>query len=222
MTFDVGIGESVLTSDGKDIGKVDGLVVDPDSMDMLEIIVHKGFLFSTDRIIDVVYIDRVDDDGTIHLNVDASRANDFPPYVTHEYVVATGTDRGAMPVGVGIGPTVNQPIMWRARPVGRGMHVTGEAGYLAAVAQAVPVEVRSDLPTAAVVIDAGTDVIAADGQKIGTVDDILYNDEDELTGFIVEAGFFHHRDIPVPISNVAAITSRYVRLNVDAVTIKGK
>jgi hypothetical protein len=111
--------------------------------------------------------------------------------------------------------------MWRASGVGRAMQPIGEAGYLAAVAEAAPVEVRSDLPAEAVTLNTGTDVIAADNEKIGTVDEALYDETGQLTAFVVKAGFFHPRDITVPISDVAAITHRYVRLNVDAETVKG-
>jgi len=222
MTIDIRLGSMVVSSDGKRVGKVDGLVIDPDSKNMLEIIVHQGFVFSTDRIIDMRYVDHVDDDGSVYLTVDAAVAEQMPPLVTRDYVVASGASQEAIPFTVGRGPMMSAPTMARSGPVGRTMHPSSEAEYLEAVASAIPVAVRSDLPDGAVVIDTGTDVIDADGDKIGTVDDILYDESGELTGFVIKAGRFHHYDITVPMSKVDAITKRYVRLNVDAESVKVK
>jgi uncharacterized protein YrrD len=221
MLIDVRLGSSVFSSDGKRVGKVDGLVIDPDSKSMLEIIVHQGLVFSTDRIIDVMYIDRIDEVGAVHLTVDADKADRMPPLVTRDYAVASSVRSAPIPATIGRGPTTIDPLMWRSGPAGRGMQSSSEAEYLVAVASAAPVEVRSDLPDESVVIDSGTDVVTADGEKIGTVDDVLYDEAGTLTGFIVKAGRFHHHDITVTISNVAAMTKTYVRLKVDAETVRG-
>jgi uncharacterized protein YrrD len=76
------------------------------------------------------------------------------------------------------------------------------------------VEVRSGLPDAAVVLDRGTDVLASDDRKIGTVDEIIFDERGDITAFVIKAGFFTHQDITVPVERVDAITHRYVRLNV--------
>jgi uncharacterized protein YrrD len=221
VTIDVRLGSSVISSDGKRVGKVDGLVIDPDSKSMLEIIVHQGFVFSTDRVIDVMYIDRIDEDGAVHLTVNADKADQMPPLVTRDYAVASSMRQAPIPATIGRGPTTIDPLMWRSGPAGRGMQSTSEAEYLVAVASAAPVEVRSDLPDESVVIDTGTDVVTVDGEKIGTVDDVLYDENGKLTGFIIKAGRFQHHDMTVPISNVAVITKRYVRLKVDTETVRG-
>jgi uncharacterized protein YrrD len=219
MMIDVRLGSSVFSSDGKRVGKVDGLVIDPDSKSMLEIIVHQGLVFSTDRIVDVIYIDRIDEEGAVHLTVDADEADRMPPLVTRDYTVASSAGPAPIPSTIGRGPT--DPLMWRSGPAGRGMHSSNEAEYLVAVASAAPVEVRSDLPDESVVIDSGTDVVTVDGEKIGTVDDVIYDEAGGLTGFVVKTGRFHHHDITVTISNVAAMTNTYVRLKVDAETVRG-
>jgi uncharacterized protein YrrD len=216
MTWDVKLGAAIFSNDGKQLGKVGGLVVDPDSMEMLEIILHHGFMFGTDRIVEMVRIDHVGEDGSVHLDVDAVRAEALPPLIRSQYVVASTTRAGSTPFAVGGGPTMTMPVMWRSSAGGSMMQVSDQDRYLAAVAEAAPVEVRSDLPVESVVIKTSTDVVASDDQKVGNVEDILYDESGELTGFIVKAGHFHHHDFTVPISNVAAITQDHVRLNVDA------
>ncbi|MEX1157491.1 MAG: hypothetical protein WEC79_01010 [Thermomicrobiales bacterium] len=221
MTLDIRLGASVASRDGTRIGTVDRLVVDPDNLRMLEIIVHKGVMFSVDRIIDRIYIDRVDTDGTVCLTIDAARAAHLPPLVEREFAVANSVDRGSTPFAVGGGPTMNQPIMWRASTVGRAMHVTGEAGYLAAVAEAAPVEVRSDLPAGAVTLNTGTVVMDDDARTIGRIAGGRSDESGRLMGFVAKAGFLHHHDITVPIDDVAAITHGYVRLRVSGETTTG-
>ncbi len=221
MTFDVRLGAVVFSTDTKQVGKVDGLVVDADKMNLVEIIVHQGSLFPTDRIVGMRHVDRVNAEGTVYLNIDAAEVEKMPPLVTHDYVVADTTNYRSARFAVGGGPTMSQPVMWGAGSVGRGMHVSDPAGYLAAVIEAAPVQVRSDLPDTSILIDTGTDVIASDGQKIGTVEHVVYKDDGDLIEIVARTGLIHHLDFKIPTSCVAAITHKHVRLNVSAEIIRG-
>lgn len=214
MNTDVKLGMVVVTSDGKRIGKVDRLVVDPDQLELLEIVVHQLLLLPAHKIVNQVDIDRVTDEGTLLLKIDAETARDLSRFSAHEYSVASSVDGSMAPFAVGAGPTMNQPILYRTGTGHHQMHAARTNYYEAAVAGGAVVEVRSSLPDAAVVLDKGTDVLTADDRKIGTVDEIVFDDRGEIGGFVVRAGFFTHHDITVPIEQVDAITHRFVRLKV--------
>jgi uncharacterized protein YrrD len=213
MNIDIRLGMPVVAADGARVGKVDGLVVDPDQNEFLELIVHKGFLLTTDRIIDRNYIDTVTDEQ-VTLRIDGEEVDRLPQFSAREYAVAIPPGTAPMMYPAGGGTTTDQAIYWKA---GTGRHELQGAGmktYEVAVAESAVIEVRSSLPEASVVIDRGTDVITADHRKIGVIDDITYNEQGEITGFMVKTGFIQHDTIEVPIAQVAGLTHRYMRLNV--------
>ena len=63
-------------------------------------------------------------------------------------------------------------------------------------------------------LDNGTDVVDAAMNKIGVVDDILFDEDGKIEGFIVQQGHVFHHDVRVPMEWVAGITHEHVRLNV--------
>ncbi|HUG13632.1 MAG TPA: PRC-barrel domain-containing protein [Thermomicrobiales bacterium] len=213
MNTNIRLGMVVVTSDGKRIGKVDRLVVDPDHQELLEIVVHQHLPLPAHWIVNYADIGLVEDD-TLVLKIDAEAAQSLPRFSAHEYTVGSSVNSSLTPFGLGAGPTTNQPLLYRA---GAGRHAMRAARtnlYQETVLEGGVVEVRSSLPDAAVVLDKGADVLAADDSKIGTVDEIIFDERGDITGFVVRAGFFMHHDITVPIGRVDSITHRYVRLNV--------
>jgi uncharacterized protein YrrD len=63
-------------------------------------------------------------------------------------------------------------------------------------------------------IESGTDVVGSDGDKVGSVDDVLFDAEGRITGFIVRAGFLFKHDVMIPIERVAEIGHDQIHLNV--------
>jgi uncharacterized protein YrrD len=220
MNIDVKLGMPVVAADGTRVGKVDGLVVDPDRNEFLELIVHKGFLLTTDRIVDKSAIDDVAD-GQVYLRIDADAVERLPQFSAKEYAVAMPVDAAPMPFAMGGGPTTNQAIYWKAGSGRREMHGASMNTYQVAVAESAVVEVRSNLPESSVVIDRGTDVITADDRKLGVIEDIVYNERGEISGFVVKGGFIQHHDVVIPIADVVAITHRYIRLNTTYAQAEG-
>jgi hypothetical protein len=66
------------------------------------------------------------------------------------------------------------------------------------------------------VITAGTDVISSDDKKIGDVGDVNYGPDGRLVEIVIRAGFLLHHDLAVPVSSIASVGRRHVRLKVSA------
>ena len=75
------MGSHVRTSDDKDAGKIKRIIFDGDSMTVRQFVVDEGIFFAEERMVDIEYIDRIDDDHTIHLNITEEQVNDLTPYV---------------------------------------------------------------------------------------------------------------------------------------------
>ncbi len=78
------MGSQVRTSDGKDAGKIKRIIFDGDTMTVRQFVAHEGIIFSEERMIDVEYIERVDDDHTVHLNISEDKVDDLTPFVHAE------------------------------------------------------------------------------------------------------------------------------------------
>jgi sporulation protein YlmC with PRC-barrel domain len=79
------LGSHVRTSDGRDIGKVDRIILETRSMTVREFVVHKGLFFGHDRFASVGIIDHIDHDGVVHLKITAERANELPEFMVEQH-----------------------------------------------------------------------------------------------------------------------------------------
>ncbi len=81
----IDMGSHVRTNEGKDAGKIKRIVFDGDSMTVRQIIVDEGIFFAEERMVDIEYIDHIDDDHTVHLNINEAQVTDLTPFV-HEQI----------------------------------------------------------------------------------------------------------------------------------------
>jgi hypothetical protein len=86
------LGSHVRASDGRDVGKVDRIILETERMTIREFVVHKGLIFSHDRFVAISYVHHVDDDGVVHLNIDSRQANKLPEFIHEAHLpIVTGS-----------------------------------------------------------------------------------------------------------------------------------
>src|SRR6266545_4349468 len=105
MQFKQGTG--VYTSDGRDVGRIDRVVLDPKTKEVTHIVVRKGFLFTEDKIVPLSLIASALEDQ-VRLRPDAGDLGALPPFEeTHYIPVDEAEARGAnYPVGLA------SPLYW--------------------------------------------------------------------------------------------------------------
>jgi uncharacterized protein YrrD len=209
----IAIGADVLSKEGDSIGQVKHLVVDANDNRVTGLVADKG-IFDEGRIVSVDYVTSITEKG-VTLSLSTNDAKGLPGFVKHEYFQF----RDAATIGGLSGGTVDLPSsgnVWYHYGSGSGgLPSTGATMfYPQPVVGGVVAQQVSPLEESDVVLDHGTDVVSADGHKIGKVDEILYGDEMKVTGFVVKAGFLFHHDITVPLDWVAGMAHDHVRLNV--------
>jgi hypothetical protein len=74
----------------------------------------------------------------------------------------------------------------------------------------------SNLPEDSLLISEGTDVIGSDGKKVGTIDELIVDDERKVTAILVKAGWLFKHDVRMPVTAVAAAAHDHVRLKITA------
>lgn len=215
--MDIRLGSRVVGLDGQDVGKVDRVVLDPDTKMVVEIIVHQGVLLTKDRIVEVGLIESVDAEGTVHLSRTAAEVDRLPIFIERAYIVPTASDLHELPYPIsGEVAAAGQvmPMLWRSTYVGEGYHEVGRSLLESVPVDAPPIVIESNVPEDLVSIDAGSAVYDASGEPIGHVEDLLYDDDGRITGFIVRSGLLRRKETRVSIDQVDRLVGGSIRLRV--------
>jgi uncharacterized protein YrrD len=219
MQFKQGVG--VRLSDGKSIGRLDRVVVDPRTKEVNYIVVRKGTFFKTDKTVPLTLVARADDEGIV-LREDAGDLEQLPTFEERFYVPAdyAGSPASATAAGSALAAA---PTLYPYPPVvGGEMRGLGNVDAHAtlgapAVPQPVVEEKKRAIPDDNVAIRSGARVISADGQHIGAVEQVLTGEyADQVTHFVISQGLLFKDRKLVPVGWVSQIGEEEVHLAVDA------
>jgi uncharacterized protein YrrD len=220
MQFKQGAG--VRMSDGKAIGQLDRVVVDPRTREVNYIVVRKGAFFTTDRIVPLSLIARADDDGVL-LREDARDLEQLPLFEERHYVPADQAGSpGAAASSAGAGFAA-APTLYPYPPVVggelRGLGNVDAQTTLGAATFQQPIveETQRSIPDDNVAIRSGARVISADGKQVGVVEQVLTGEyADQVTHFVISQGLLFKDRKLVPLGWVSQIGEEEVHLAVDA------
>jgi sporulation protein YlmC with PRC-barrel domain len=208
------LGTKIVSSDGKDVGKIDSLVLDYNTREVQSIICRSGVLLTTDRIIPIGMVDKRDADGNLMLNITADEVEKQQEFVEREYTTMNPDDVGPMPVTWASG-TGEAPYYFY--PPTDALGYRDDTPFFSNAPLAPPeVEVESNLPETATRLDSGSNVIGSDGKKLGTIEDITYTEHGDITSFVVKAGFLFHHDVDIPAEWISSVSDDGVHLTVTA------
>lgn len=210
----IDLGTDVFASDGEKVGTVERIVVDSNTKEIHKFIVHRGFLTHDDKLVDIEMVTGQDADG-LRLDLTSDQVNELPDYVEERFIQIPEQDRDALPFilpnAMGAGT-----YLYGAPNVGRGYEGSQDSFFDAAPSVAPVVEEQSNIPETDVMISEGTDVYGADGDKVGSVGEVLVGNDGAINGFIVSKGMIFKKDVRVPIDWVEAADGSEIRLNVTA------
>ena len=213
MATQLELGQDVFARDGEKVGTVDRLVVNPRTRAIEQIIVHSGFFTQEDKLIESGLIDRVDAGG-IRLDASGDEVHGFPTFVEEHYAAASHEDSGGGGLLIpNVGGTGE--LMYEAPATGRGYPGTGSI-FDPAPTNPPPLETASNVPENDAIISDGTDVIGADGDKLGTVSDVTIDTRGHLESFVVKAGLLFKHDVRITADQIAEFGSDHVRLSITA------
>jgi uncharacterized protein YrrD len=212
----IDLGKDVIANDGEKIGTVDRLVLDNETHNLIKFVVHKGVIFSEDRIVDIDMISKIDSDGNVHVSVASDDERSLPPFVEDTYRVADEEVTRHLDYGTYTGTAPYAPI-WMAPGGAGGTYRPGEGPFFqGAEATSGTLETRSNLPEDSFTIDEGTEVVGSDGNKVGEVHELVMDEHGNPTGFVVKSGFIFTHDVEIPIEVVERMSSSHVQLNITS------
>lgn len=208
MRFEKGM--RILTIDGREVGAIAAVVLDPRSKEITYLVIQKGGLFETEKLVPVDMIGEKRQDGYL-LRVGEDALNELPDFQETQYVT---TDNPALvdeygaaesprslyhypTVGI-LGANVGQPLFGAAAGAGLPPYV---------------VRVERNLPEGAVVLREGTNVIADNGDHVGDVEQVIADPRtDRVTHFVISRGLLLKERKLVPIEWVSEVGEEEVRV----------
>lgn len=226
----VKLGATVVSSDGQNIGAVDRLVIDPVSRQLLSMVVRQGRWLTEERIIGRQFVDDIGVNGSVRITLPADKVDTLPQFAKAQFItpqanwdsvlyprVGSGNMAG---LGISSSFAATSSVVKASGPGGGSISdlpgdLIGAGGY-----GQVNFEQISNLPSDALLIDSGTDVLDRDEKKVGEIDDFTYNAAGEITGFRVRGGLFGRRRMAIPVSAVAGASLKRVRLNIPLAEIE--
>jgi len=208
------IGTRVETKDGKKVGRVLRLIVHPDTNQLDGFLLGKGH-FTSNKIVAMGQVESAEP-GVLVLKLDHDEAEHLPVFIQEQMLRAPGnlTYQGQWGAQASFSGTGNHWVM--RSPADDFSTINSNSLFSSAPIGMIEAQNIDDLPEDSVVLSKGTVVIGSDGRKIGHVDEILFDSEDQMVGFLVKAGHLFTHDVRVPMSSVAGISDSRVRLNVTS------
>ncbi len=213
MSIQLELGQDVYASDGEKVGTVDRLLINPQTHAIEQFIIHSGFFTREDKLVEAGLVSSADRNG-VRLNASGEEVHALPTFYEEQYAVASPdqlTGGGMItPNAGGVGQ-----LLYDAPSTGRGYPGTGSF-FDPAPINPPPLQNQSNAPEADVMIGEGTDVVGSNGDKLGTIGDVMFGADGRLEAFVVKAGLLFKHDVRVSADQIAEIASDHVRLNITA------
>ena len=193
--FDFDIGTEVDCQDGR-CGKLHKVVLDPHTRRVTDLIVERGFLLTTDRVVPVDLVGQATRER-ITLLISSQALSEYPRYKVVEFrepapeVQSEHYDQGDVRCWVGrYGAVCPEPVVPMVRR-----------------------QIREGVLPIRAVIERGTPVQDTGGSQIGKVDHLLVDQESgEVSHLVVRKGLLPYYPI-LPIEKVKSVTDKAVSVS---------
>ena len=198
----------VFTANGTQVGHIDRVVLDPKTDQVAGVVVRKGFLFVTDKVVPIDFVFQATDDRiTLRENV-GSELKNLPDFEDTHYIPNNAATPGNNP------PIDYAPSLYWYPPIGLGSMYAGAATF------PIPryrIETDTNIPEGTVALREGARVISSDNKHVGNVERVFMDAQtDKATHFLISQGVLFKARKVVPISWVSKVYEGEVYLSVRA------
>ncbi len=211
----VHLDDPVRSRDGQDLGKIKHLVLDPHNGYVKSVVIEKGHLLVDDVAMPLNALAGWRD-AAVFITYTADEVKAMPRFDSQQYKpLPPDYFEPAARYGYG-------GVVW---PLNSAFPPFTSGGYpLAAPWLPVlssPLSPREEAERQAqdrdnAVIEAGNDVISADGHKVGEVYVLTFDTNDgKPLSLIIRRGLLFHEDIALPAQTIGSVDDGVVYLNVD-------
>lgn len=198
-------GAEVFSGVGEKIGTLDRVVIDPRTREVSNLVVGKGILFRTDKVIPIALVDLDIEDRIVLKKTNQDILEDFPDFETVHYVPLDETDN---PYQDGIEASYWYP------PVNPGLAMSNHVGY--SIPEFV-LKTEKDIPEGTVALEEGAKVISRDGKHVGNVEQVITESQgNRVTHLVISEGFLLKERKLVPAVWVEKVAEDEIHLSVES------
>lgn len=192
----IDIGMKVRTVEGEEVGKVERVILDPETRVVDAVVVHRGLVLTRDVVVPLSLIQGAGKDG-VRLRIGKVQLAELPDFIERHYVAPS--EEGAI-----ISPYAPGSILY---PLAPRYEIRGVPTPYEAIAE------ERIAPPRDVDISAGTEVRTVDG-PIGVVDEVRTDPlADRVTTIVVRKGPDLKKDVEIPIEFVDDLTDDHIKLS---------
>lgn len=203
------VNAEVVTLDGQKVGKIDRVVLDPNSNELTHLVVQKGFLFTKDKVVPLDCVESASGEQVV-LKEGQLDLDDYPDFEETHYVRVE--DAEVSEEGETDSPSrlawyypLPGSAWWRAR-------------NLAYPGIPKPPYVRKtevNIPEGTVALEEGAKVISSEGEHVGNIERVFADEEEQrVTHLLISKGLISKSRKLIPSMWVKSVTEDEVRLSV--------
>jgi uncharacterized protein YrrD len=205
-------GAKVLNARGEPVGEVSRVVLNPHTKEVSEVVVHKGVLFTTEKVVPLSLIGSATRDRVV-LRKDVDRLEQLLDFEERYYIrVDEAEARAEYRQGA------VRPLYWY--PPAGVPETTGPGVIGGPVTMTQPpyiVRRQQHIPEGAVALKEGAKVITSDDEHVGNVKSVLTGAEaDRASHLVIERGILLKEEKLVPIDWVSWIGEDEAHLSVGS------
>lgn len=189
----------VFSADDQDVGHLARVVIDPRSNEVTHIVVRRGVFFTNDKVVPISLVASGLEDH-VTLREAAQDLQALPDFEQTHYIPVNEEETTRLPLG-------QAPSLYWYPPVGMPLptYVT---------------EKTENIPQGTIALKEGAKVIAADGESVGTIEQILTDPlADRVTHFLISQGVLFQERKLIPATWVKEVNEDEVRLAVGKQTL---
>jgi uncharacterized protein YrrD len=199
----------VLSWEGQKIGRVDRVVIDPESKEVTHLVIKKGLLLTQDKVIPVdEWVDKATEDQVI-LKKAAGNPEEWPDFEeTHHVPVDDMKPYRRRQPGYA------RPVMWYySRP---GFPWWGTGPYPGYPSPRYVARTERNIPGDAVPLEEGAKVLSKDDENVGNVESVYVEPEgNRATHLLISRGLLSKERKLIPTNWVDRVFEDEVRLSVE-------
>jgi sporulation protein YlmC with PRC-barrel domain len=192
---------TVLAADGKQLGSLERVVLNPKNNVITDVVVRTGALTNREeKVVPIALVDETADDQIL-LREEAGDLEAFPQFEEQRIV----NEHGGM--NKSSSPTNDIPTAVDNIAVG--------APLLQTSSEQIVTRIEQNIPEGTVAMKEGAKVIAADGKQIGNVERVLAEPQmEQITHLLVSSGWFNKQNKLIPVAWVMRMGEDTVHLRV--------
>ena len=195
----------VITSDGEKLGTIDRVVIDPDSNDVTHLVVSKGFLLTTDKVLPIELVSYSTEERVV-LKEGVADFEDLPHF-EQSYYVRVESGEPIQPVEETFVPS----LYWYP-PMGTRWDLGVETGY---DQPQYKIQTEKNIPEGTVALQEGAEVLSRDEVTVGDIERVI-TDNDHVTHIVIAEGLFLKEKKLIPVGWISMVLPDRIHLSVDA------